>query len=1288
MSDRDVDSSNATLNTLFGGARQKSWMLGPRASVRPTPRPSISKASGQNAASVQKNSAAVLPSPASSDEPSPILLYNTVNNVVQIQNQRQVDSNDIQRPGSVAQRPVGLATQPSEAVTQPSITQAQPRISQSLSQGRASRPTSAHVNTVPPAPSSTLGALPSGSTARSLADGQATFRSAQDLRSPSLPIPNPNLVQAFVLSGQLGLENAAQPANETSQRPADTQQTAREQLLSPSPMPSSPPTMELEQPPLPASVLLPIQNQPNSFPSTTQSKPHKRQRIQVPAPSLKGRVALIDAHVESAGGPHSLNTDLERPRFQLLSEACNSEDTFYVALHQLFCIWDSPMRGLLSSIPEFPHANILQISFKVLSNLIRENKGLAPNHLKWFLDFPSPLADLMRTSEAYQKIVSNVGRYLERLASDWGPFSKVCATRGYPPLVDELIQRMGLTSPILQHIMFTATRRNLGVEDDMYGEQMEKIFAEDKQGHQELAARFYTGRPPTEGDIINRNQQLIDKYLTINNHRIRTRRISWSAIASGSPLVNSHTVPIPADIHRTVSNNSNDASMAPQPINVYSNANHTFPSPDAWHQTQHTQQQQQRTVSNPSPNPLVQAAAGRPLGGSGIRAYSKAPSPIMLQTLSMNSPIMHSPGLQQQSFQWATPVLRSNSFQVQQNPMAGQPTGVAPTTPLQHLSMQQQQHIAAQQQQQIAIQAQEWQQQGHPHMHQQFHPQMHQQVQPQMLQRGQLQMYQHAPQVQQAQQRQPNDNAQQAHLSTLQQIPQSQSIQRQQQQNVEHQRRQISTAAQQVLSMQRAARSRSSGDHVDMPQRVPLSNTSVSNIGRTPDDSNSPNLALPRPIPSFIPSPIAQKHVVDAYSNAQPLQRILVPPLGYQQSSQPYNPELTALHQAHIRSPRLVPQDVSAKALDDVPSRRFYQCVKTLAMAPVKIPISSSMSYLEFSITEESSALISRDKIIGTDRVPVREFKRGSLQYRLRCISSKRETTKCPIPEWIISDTVWPETVFVEINDHQLEVRRKNHHGKDLPIDITQYVFAKTSDRDLNHIKISIPRLRKAMREHSYFVAVEVVEVLQHPQIMEMCTLHQRIPASVTLDGIKKSLASSPTEDEDEDDFAMVVSDLSIDLADPWTACIFEIPVRGNTCLHRECFDLETFLVTRNSKSKRPNQPSMIDVWKCPLCGRDARPYSLRVDEFLAGVRTELAAQDRLDTKAILISADGSWRAKPEPRTMKRKATGDQDNDDPDSSDGEGTARRQQAVGRKNNPHLNGSSAPSKEVEVIELDDD
>lgn len=211
------------------------------------------------------------------------------------------------------------------------------------------------------------------------------------------------------------------------------------------------------------------------------------------------------------------------------------------------------------------------------------------------------------------------------------------------------------------------------------------------------------------------------------------------------------------------------------------------------------------------------------------------------------------------------------------------------------------------------------------------------------------------------------------------------------------------------------------------------------------------------------------------------------------------------------------------------------------------------------------------------------------------------------------------------------------------------------------------------MKEFSYFIAVEVIEIMHHNQVLAM--VHQNhIPFNLTLNKIKKSLAG-PSGDDD-DDIAMVVSDLSIDVADPFTARIFETPVRGSSCLHRECFDLETFLLTRNSKPKRPEQPCMIDVWKCPLCGKDARPYSLQIDDFLGSVRTSLQEQGKLDVKAILIGADGRWR----PKVEKRKATNGPGDDSDYSSDGDGALRRGTSTSSK-------QAAPKKVVEVIDLDD-
>jgi hypothetical protein len=54
MSESDVQSSNATLNALFSGSRQKSWLLGSHPPVKPTPRLNPSKSSGGHAVLAQK----------------------------------------------------------------------------------------------------------------------------------------------------------------------------------------------------------------------------------------------------------------------------------------------------------------------------------------------------------------------------------------------------------------------------------------------------------------------------------------------------------------------------------------------------------------------------------------------------------------------------------------------------------------------------------------------------------------------------------------------------------------------------------------------------------------------------------------------------------------------------------------------------------------------------------------------------------------------------------------------------------------------------------------------------------------------------------------------------------------------------------------------------------------------------------------------------------------------------------------------------------------------------------
>ncbi|KHJ34225.1 putative miz zinc finger domain protein [Erysiphe necator] len=98
--------------------------------------------------------------------------------------------------------------------------------------------------------------------------------------------------------------------------------------------------------------------------------------------TLKSKLTMIEAQLKSVGGLESLNTGLERPRFQLLIEACRVEDFFYVIFHQIYILWDFRREEVLT-IQEIIDINSLQTGFRIVAKIIHDNNQLAPNHKRW-----------------------------------------------------------------------------------------------------------------------------------------------------------------------------------------------------------------------------------------------------------------------------------------------------------------------------------------------------------------------------------------------------------------------------------------------------------------------------------------------------------------------------------------------------------------------------------------------------------------------------------------------------------------------------------------------------------------------------------------------------------------------------------------------------------------------------------------------------------------------------------------------------------------------------------------
>lgn len=409
-----------------------------------------------------------------------------------------------------------------------------------------------------------------------------------------------------------------------------------------------------------------------------------------------------------------------------------------------------------------------------------------------------------------------------------------------------------------------------------------------------------------------------------------------------------------------------------------------------------------------------------------------------------------------------------------------------------------------------------------------------------------------------------------------------------------------------------------------------------------------------------------------------PLQKLddtpLLPPLGQCPINNPHpNPNRVALHQAHLRSPT---RQLVRQGSDGAEEAEFFQYMQSFAVAPTSLGQNETSFTWKFSITSEERGRFPRDlPSSGVGQRPVRVYSDGSHTYRLRCVHIPPSCQDISEESWSTSESVWPSVIYIHVNGVELFVRRKVHNGKDLPLDITGHLREGENTVTLHFLR-SPPEYKGLL----YAMAVEVLEISGFDSVKKLVGT---LPASATLEQVRKRLSLNTGDD---DELAVVNDYITIDLVDPFMARIFDIPARGKTCLHQECFDLDTFIKTRVSKSGKGN---MREDWKCPICGRDARPKTLVVDGFLADVHAELQRTNRLEgTKAILVKADGSWEPKIE-KDARGPSVG--------AADGRASGKRKWSdfEADLNNPKTEGSGGESgngtpqrseKQPEVIELD--
>lgn len=332
------------------------------------------------------------------------------------------------------------------------------------------------------------------------------------------------------------------------------------------------------------------------------------------------------------------------------------------------------------------------------------------------------------------------------------------------------------------------------------------------------------------------------------------------------------------------------------------------------------------------------------------------------------------------------------------------------------------------------------------------------------------------------------------------------------------------------------------------------------------------------------------------------------------------NPLLSSLHEAHLmNSTRTLDQSGKQEA----PSRRLYQCQCGFAMPPQCLGDHASTFQWTVDISPATFQALRKVLPSSEDQSPVYGVVDGSKISQLRCVRVSTAAEDIPEAKWFEMDSVWPEAIYIHVNGKEHFVRRKVHNGKDLPTDITGSL-----KEGQNQIKVTYLRGPAEFTKVFYAVAVEMLETAEHDRLRGLI---RPLPYSNALLLIQQRLEKSAAND---DELSIVDDHITIDLIDPFMARIFNIPVRATACSHWECFDLDTYLSTRLARTVNGN--GMAETWKCPICGKDARPTRLFIDGFLAHVRIELQKQNKVDTtRAILVKRNGTWEPKVEGKTQR-----------------------------------------------------
>ena len=178
---------------------------------------------------------------------------------------------------------------------------------------------------------------------------------------------------------------------------------------------------------------------------------------QVPLNELMHRLQTLGTRIPAPGPAAAV----ENSRSNMIYNALRQKDSFCLVLHQLYCLKHIAPSRLPVSVRQMKPA-----TFDILEVIIAPNTQINPHTIMLWADFPEPLMDIYsnassKVRDEYEKVVQFVKRFLLHISEVWSGLMTTAKQLCSPPLVQDMVDVLGLYSPILQTIVFRAIARSL-----------------------------------------------------------------------------------------------------------------------------------------------------------------------------------------------------------------------------------------------------------------------------------------------------------------------------------------------------------------------------------------------------------------------------------------------------------------------------------------------------------------------------------------------------------------------------------------------------------------------------------------------------------------------------------------------------------------------------------------------------------------------------------------------------------------------------------------------------------